>query len=469
MAISSAILFSGTNFISAKSKGRYKMADIASEHKRESTLVSVFRALKYRNFRLFFVGQSISLIGTWMQQIALYWLVYRLTNSAFILGLVGFSNQIPTFILSPFMGVIADRWNRHRILIVTQTLSMIQAFILAGLVLTGTIAVWHIIVLGLFIGCVNSLDIPARQSFIFEMVEKKENLMNAIALNSLMFNAARLVGPSIAGLLIAVVGEGACFLINGVSFLAVLASLFAMRLMPHKLEAKQSHVLEGMKEGFTYVFSFMPIKIILSLLSVVSLMGASYIVLMPVFARDVLHGGPWTLGFLMASASAGALMATVYLASRKTIVGLGRIIPIASSMFAIGIILFSLSRAVWLSLLLLVPIGFGMMVHMAASNTILQTVSDDDKRGRVMSFYTMAFMGTAPLGSLLAGSMASRLGATNTLIIGGAACLVASIVFAAKLPLLRAAIHPIYKKIGIMPEVASGINAVTGLSIPPEE
>lgn len=380
------------------------------------------------------------------------WLVYRLTNSALLLGVVGFAGQIPTFILSPFAGVIADRYDRRRILILTQTLSMAQAFVLAILTLTGAVKVCHIIGLGIILGCINSLDIPARQSFIVEMVEKKENLGNAIALNSLMFNAARLVGPSIAGILIAVIGEGICFLINGVSFLAVIISLLAMRIDSHKkTETKNSHVLEGLKEGFIYAFGFAPIRFILSLLSIVSVMGMSYIVLMPVFTKDTLKGGPGTLGFLMASAGVGALIATVYLASRKTILGLGRMIPLSSAIFALGLIAFSLSRFLWLSSLLLMLIGFGVMAHMAASNTILQTIVDDDKRGRIMSFYTMAFMGTAPLGSLLAGSLANSFGVTNTLIIGGVFCLLGSAVFASKLPLLRKIIHPIYKKIGIIP------------------
>ena len=422
---------------------------------------TVFRTLQYRNFRLFFAGQSISLIGTWMQQVAMGWLVYRLTNSPFLLGVVGFSSQIPTFIISPFAGVAVDRWSRHRIIIITQTLSMIQALILAVLTLKGIIAVWHIIALGVLLGCVNALDIPARQSFVVEMVEKKENLANAIALNSLTFNAARLVGPSIAGFLIAIAGEGVCFLVNSVSFLAVIASLFAMNTPRGATRARDSHIMEGLKEGFLYAFGFAPMRFILLLLGVVSLMGSSCMVLLPVFARDVLKGGPDTLGFLTASSGIGALAATLYLASRRSVVGLGRMIPVASSVFAVSLVIFSLSHMLIVSLLLLVLAGFGMMTHMAASNTILQTIADDDKRGRVMSFYTMSFMGMAPLGSLLSGFLASRIGATNTLIIGSVVCFLASIIFAGKLPLLRKLIHPIYRKIGILPEVASGIGSAS--------
>lgn len=404
---------------------------------------NIFHALRYRNFRLFFAGQSVSLVGTWMQHIAMGWLVYRLTGSAFLLGVVGFSSQIPAFILSPVAGVMADRWNRHRTLIVTQTLSMAQAFLLAVLTMTGSVAIWQIVLLGVFLGCINSLDIPARQSFIVDMVEKKENLANAIALNSFMFNAARLIGPSVAGILVAVVGEGPCFLINGISFLAVIASLLAMKVNgPARREKNNSRVIEGLKEGVVYAIRSVPIRMILLLLGVIGLMGASYAVLMPVYAREVLAGGPGTFGFLMAAAGIGALAATIYLASRRSAFGLGRMIPVYSSIFAVSLIAFSISRAFWLSAALLTVVGFGMMAHTAAGNIILQTVVDDDKRGRVMSFYTMAFMGMAPLGSLLAGSLASRIGAANTLIAGGACCLAASAVFAAKLPVLTKALHP---------------------------
>lgn len=437
--------------------------------KKESMMGNIFRTLRYRNFRLFFFGQTISLVGTWMQAIAMGWLVYRMTNSPFLLGLVGFASQIPMFILGPVGGVVADRVNRHKILIVTQTLSMIQALILAGLTLTGRIEVWHLIALGALLGCINSIDIPARQSFLVEMVERKENLANAIALNSSMFNGARLIGPAIAGLLVAVFGEGICFLINGLSFIAVIVSLLMMDVKEHKVAFDDSNILEKMKEGFVYTFSFVPIRLILLLLAVISLMGTSYAVLMPVFARDVLHGNSSTLGFLMASGGIGALAATVYLASRKSIVGLAKMIPLSSMFFAISLIVFSLSRTPWISFAILSAAGFGFMTNMAASNTILQTIADDDKRGRVMSFYAMAFMGIAPFGSLIAGTLAGKIGATTTLIIGGACCLLASIFFASKLPELNKAIHPIYRKIGIIPEVASGIGAATRLTAPPED
>lgn len=393
-----------------------------------------------------------------MQQVAMGWLVYRLTSSALLLGVAAFSSQIPVFILSPLGGVAADRFNRRKLLVITQVLSAAQAIILGVLTLTSHIQIWHIIALGIVLGCINSFDIPARQSFLVEMVEKKENLGNAIALNALMFNASRLIGPSIAGLVIALFGEGVCFLVNGISFLAVLWSLFVMRIRPNNLKPARIAVLEELKEGFKYTFGFEPMRLILLLLSVTSAMGMAYVVLMPVFARDVLKGGPETLGFLMASGGVGAAAATIYLASRKSVLGLGRLIPISTVIFAIGIILFSLSRTLWISMAVLSVSGFGMMVNMAACNTILQTISEDDKRGRVMSFYTMSFIGMAPIGSLAAGALAGRIGVTGTLIIGGAMCIAASILFAGKLSVIRKLIHPIYRKIGIIPEIASGIN-----------
>ncbi len=404
-----------------------------------------------------------------MQAIAMSWLVYRMTNSPLLLGVVGFASQIPSFIFGPFAGLMADRFNRHRLLVITQALSMIQAFILALLTITGAIEVWHIIVLGVFLGCINALDIPARQSFIIEMVEHKEDLGNAIALNSLMFNVARLIGPSIAGLMIAMVGEGTCFMLNAISFLAVLASLLAMKVNARALEKKTPDIIKEIKEGFLYTFGFPPIKFIILLLAVISLMGSSYMVLMPVFARDILKGGPGTLGLLMAGGGAGALVATLYLASRKTIVGLGKLIPISSGIFSAGLILFALSHSIILSASLLAIAGFGFMTHMAVSNTILQTIVDDDKRGRVMSFYSMAFMGMTPIGSLLAGFLAVKIGAANTLILGASCCIAAAAIFASKLPIIKKLIHPIYRKIGIIPEVASGMATVTRMTLPPED
>jgi MFS family permease len=410
----------------------------------------VFRALSHRNYRLFFGGQGISLIGTWMQQIAMSWLVYRLTGSAVLLGVVGFTSRIPTFLLSPFAGVLVDRWDRHRILVMTQALSMVQAMILAILVLTGMVAVWHVIALSLFLGFINSVDVHARQSFVVEMIERREDLGNAIALNSTIVNGARLVGPSVAGILIAALGEGLCFLLNGLSFIAVILALLAMKLRPREKKVKRSRVIQGLKEGFSYGFGSAPIRSVLLLLALVSLMGVPYTVLMPIFAEKVFHRGPEALGFLLGATGVGALVGSIYLASRKSVLGLGRVIVISAGLFGIGLIGFSLSRLFWLSLCFMLLTGSGMMVQMASSNTILQTIVEEDKRGRVMSFYTMSFMGMVPFGSLLAGNLAHVIGAPKTVTIGGIACILGSVWFAKKLPALRKVMGPIYVEKGII-------------------
>jgi MFS family permease len=425
-----------------------------------SGLKIVFRSFQYRNYRLFFGGQSISLIGTWIQRIATPWLVYHLTDSVFLLGLVGFAGQLPTFIIAPFAGVLTDRWNRYHILIVTQIASMIQAFILALLYLTGTIAVWHIVLLSIFLGFVNAFDVPARQSFVVEMVEKKEDLGNAIALNSSMVNGARLLGPSIAGVLITFAGEGICFLLNGISYLFVIGSLLLMKVAPRKINGQNTRVLTELKEGFSYAFGFAPIRYIILLLAVVSLMGMPYTVLAPVFAKEILHGGSHTFGFLMGASGLGALTGALYLASRKNILGLVRIVPLAAGIFGLGLITFSLSRNLSLSLVLMVITGLGMMLQMASSNTIIQTIIDDDKRGRVMSFYTMAFMGTAPFGSFIAGALAKIIGAPNTILIGGIVCILGALIFARKLPELKKMVRS---------AVLSGIQTTTKINVPPEE
>jgi len=412
----------------------------------------IFGSLSHRNYRLFFGGQGISLIGTWMQQIAMAWLVYRLTGSALLLGVVGFTSRIPTFLFSSLAGVLADRWNRHRILVITQTLSMIQAMILAILVLTETVAVWHIISVSLFLGFINALDIPTRQSFVVDMIEKREDLGNAIALNSSIVNGARLIGPSVAGVVIATLGEGMCFLLNGLSFIAVIVALLSMKIVPKQREIPRSQVFQGLKEGFSYAFGFAPIRSVLLLLALVSLMGMPYTVLMPIFAEKILHGGPQALGFLMGATGVGAIAGSIYLASRKSVLGLGKIIVISANLFGIGLIAFSLSHLFWLSLLFMLLTGFGMMVQMASSNTVLQTIVEEDKRGRVMSFYTMAFMGMVPFGSLLAGGLANKIGAPNTVMMGGVACILGSAMFAKKLPSLRKIVRPIYVEKGIVSE-----------------
>lgn len=405
------------------------------------SLKFVLRSFQYRNYRLFFSGQGISLMGTWIQNIAMSWLVYSLTQSALILGLVGFASQIPTFLLTPFAGVLVDRWNRHKTLIITQTLAMFQAFFLALLVKTGNVSVWHIIPLSLFLGLVNAFDMPTRQSFVVDIIERREDLGNAIALNSSMFNGARLIGPSLAGILISAVGEGVCFFLNGISYLAVIAALFAMKVTPENIGNKHTHVLKGLKVGFSYTFGSTPIRSIILLLGLVSLMGMPFAVLMPVFAKEILHGGAHTLGFLMGFSGMGALAGAIFLASRKDIRGLVIIIPLAAGILGLGLIAFSRSSVMWLSLILMLFTGFGMMVQMASSNTVIQTIVDDDKRGRVMSLYTMAFMGMAPFGSLFAGGLANRLGAPNTLLIGGVSCILGAIVFASKYSIINKAVN----------------------------
>lgn len=406
------------------------------------------RALRYRNYRLFFGGQSFSLIGTWMQQLALGWLAYDLTNSAFLLGLIGFAGMIPTLAVSPIAGVFSDRWNRYHILLATQSLAMLQAFLLAVLTLTGAIRYEYIVALAIFLGIVNAFDIPARQSFVVEIVERKEDLGNAIALNSLMFNGARLIGPSIAGVLIGLAGEGTCFLLNALSYAGILAALAAIKVPPRE-NRPATQVWQGLREGFAYAFGFAPIRYILLQLAVISLMGMPYAVLMPIFARDILMGGPGTLGFLMACSGTGALIGAIYLAARKSILGLGKWIVYGSSLFGCAIIAFSFSRVVWLSAALMVVSGFGMIIQMASSNTILQTIVEEDKRGRVMSFFALAIMGTSPLGSLFAGYMGEKIGVVYTLMISGIICIAGALLFAGRLPEIREKVRPIYRSMGI--------------------
>lgn len=428
---------------------------------------TILRAFRSRNYRLYFTGQSFSLIGTWMQGVAMSWLVYRLSGSALLLGVIGFVSQIPTLAIAPFAGVIADRWDRRRLLIATQAFALVQAFVLAALVLTGVIRIWEIVVLSALLGIVNSFDVPIRQSFVVEMVGK-EDLANAIALNSSMFHGTRLIGPSLAGLLIGVMGEGICFLINGISYLAVICSLMAMRIVPRPRSTSSPQVLTELKEGFTYAFTFTPIRSTLLLIALVSLLGIPYVILMPVFAKEILHGGPHTFGFLMTAAGVGSFAAAIYLASRKNVIGLGRLIAFSPAILGLSTIAFSFSRSLPLSLVFLAFAGFGLMLQIASSNTIIQTVVDDDKRGRVMSLYTISFLGMAPFGSLIAGALAGRIGAPYTVVLGGICCLLGSAAFILGLPSFRKAVRPVYERMGIVPGTA-GIEPQPAIPIAREE
>jgi len=402
-------------------------------------LAHTFRALRYGNYRLFYAGQGISLIGTWLQQTAMGWLVYKLTGSAFLLGVVGFSGQLPSFLMAPFAGVVSDRLNKHRILLATQTLSMLQAGLLAVLVLTGAVQAWHLIVLSVFLGLVNGFDVPARQSFVIEMVGDRKDLPNAIALNSAMFNAARLVGPAIAGLLIAAIGEGMCFLLNAVSFGAVIAALLLMKLKHAPPRGAGEGVFHEIREGFNYVRSTRSIRSVLILLAFVSLVGSSYAVLMPMFAKDILLGGPKTLGYLLSATGAGALLGAFFLASRKTTRSLPLFIAAAVTAGALSLVGLSFVPNLGFTIPILIVTGFCLMVHMASTNTLIQTVTHDRMRGRVMSFYMMSFMGMATFGSLLMGGLASALGARWAILLGGVAMLISAILFWTGLPGIRKA------------------------------
>ena len=407
------------------------------------------RALAHRNYRLFFSGQSVSLVGTWITRVATSWLVYRLTHSALLLGVVGFWGQIPSLVLSPIAGVYVDRWDRHKILVWTQVLSALQSLALAILALSNTITVAWIIILQVAQGVINAFDTPARQSFVVQMVDDPADLPNAIALNSTMVNASRIIGPSIGGLIIAAVGEGWCFMIDAISYLAVIASLLAMRVAKKPVRPRGA-MLDELRAGFKYVVGFAPVRTALTLLAIVATMGMPYTVLMPIIAANVLHGGAHTLGFLMTASGAGAVCGALYLASRTSVLGLGRIMMLATMTFGIGLIAFGFTRVFWLALLVLPFVGGGMMVEMASTNTILQTITEEHLRGRVMAFYTMAFLGTAPIGSLIAGVAASRIGASNTIVLGGVACILGALWLGMRLPTLRAQVRPIYAERGIL-------------------
>ena len=411
------------------------------------------RALSSRNFRLFFSGQSVSLIGTWITRIATSWLVYRLTHSALLLGIVGFCGQIPTLVLAPMAGVLVDRWDRHRLLVWTQVLSALQSLALALLALSGTITVGWILGLQVVQGVINAFDTPARQAFVIQMVEDRADLPNAIALNSTMVNGSRIIGPSIGGVIIAAAGEGWCFMLDAISYIAVIVSLLAMRI--EKTERRQARGAIGaeMRAGFEYVSRFMPVRTALLLLALVSTMGMPYTVLMPMVAAQTLHGGPHTLGSLMTASGLGAVAGALYLASRRSVLGLGRAMALATLAFGAGLVAFSFARTTWVALLVLPIVGAGMMIEMASTNTVLQTIVEEELRGRVMAFYSMAFLGTAPIGSLIAGVVADRIGAAETILLGGIACVAGAGWLALRLPRLREQVRPIYIERGIISAV----------------
>jgi MFS family permease len=418
------------------------------------------RALAHRNFRLFFFGQGISLIGTWMQQIALFWLAYRLSHSAWLLGLVGFASQIPAAGITPLAGVLTDRWNRRRTVFIAQVAAMIQALVLTALTFSGVICGWQIVALSIFAGLVTGFDVPARQSFLVQLVEDRDDLANAIALNSSMFNGARLIGPAIAGLLIGLLGEWPCFLINAVSYVAVLVSLAAIRIGPVAAPSRDVGIVLGMKEGLSYVRSSPPICLVLGLLGLVNLMSMPTTILLPLVAGEVLHGQADTLVLLTSALGVGALGASLFLAARRSVLGLAALIAWTSGAFGAGMIVLAFSHVLWLSAAALLGAGFAMIAHAAASNTILQTIVEEDKRGRLMSFYTLAFVGTAPLGSLLAGFLASRIGTAPTILLCGLACIGGSLVFACALPRLRGSLLAIYAKIGVLNAEVEGTAAL---------
>jgi MFS family permease len=410
-------------------------------------------AFKSRNYRLFFAGQGLSLIGSWMTQVAAIWLVYKLSTSPWLLGIVGFASQVPSVVFLPIAGVFVERWDRHRVIIATQILSMIQSLALAILTFTGVINISQLILLSLFQGTVNAFDAPARQAFVAEIVEKRDDLANAIALNSAMFNGARLIGPAVAGIIVATLGSAYCFLIDGLSYIAVISALLAMNLKPHTVTSNlKGNYLQRLKEGFVYAFSFPPIRAIILLLALVSFMGMQYTVLAPIFATQVLQGGPDALGFLMAASGVGALVGAVYLSTRKTVVGLGKIIAYSPTIMGSGLVAFGLSRVLWFSLLMMFVIGLGFILQFASSNTLLQTLVEDDKRARVLSIYTLSFFGVIPFGNLFAGGLANYIGAPNTVIISGIFCILGSLIFVRQLPHLKPFVHPIYVKMGLLPQ-----------------
>src|SRR5712692_9847419 len=410
----------------------------------------LLRALRVRNYRLYVAGQSVSLMGTWMQRLALSWWVYQRTHSALALGLVGGVGQLPALLLAPLAGALVDRWDRQRLLVVTQLLAMLQALGLAWLVLAERATLWHMLLCSVLLGMINALDMPARQALVGELVAQPVDLSNALALNAAITNGARLLGPALAGLVIVRLGEGICFLLNGLSYLALLAAVRAMRLPPHPTAPPRTPLLAEAHAGVRYAWGFTPVRAILLLLTVANLLGMPYQVLMPVFATDILHGDAHTLGRLTAASGVGAILGALYLASRDSVLGFGRVLVLSTGLFGLGLVGLSYARHEGVAWLMLIGASGGMMVLSTTSQTVLQTIVDAEKRGRILSLYTMVFMGTAPVGSLVAGSMATQLTAPQMVRIGGLCCLVGALVFARYLPLLREMIRPIYANLGLI-------------------
>jgi len=408
------------------------------------------KALANPNLRLYFAGQIVSMIGTWMQQMALSWLIYRLTNSAYMLGVVAFASQAPTFLLTPFAGIVADRVNRKRLVIITQSFAMLQATLLAILAFSEKPLIWHLIALGAFSGLINAFDLPTRQTFLSDMLETRAELPNAIAVNSSIVTLTRLIGPPIAGFFISIAGEAMCFVVNAVSYVAVIVALFFVTANQKPFAGERPKAIAQLKEGFKYAFSFRPIRVLLAMVGLSSLSVMSYSVLMTAFAKDVFHGDATTLGILTAGVGAGSLVGAVYLATRTGVLGLGRWIILSSLASGLGLIGFGLTKSIWIALPLLALVGFGSMILMAACNTILQTLVDEDKRGRVMSIYTMCFMGLAPFGSMAAGYLSTVIGLGPTVIASGVIALLLAAGFAARLQKVREDARPIYIERGIL-------------------
>lgn len=406
------------------------------ENSESPRLREAFRALRYYNFRLFFAGQLISLIGTWMQTVAQSWLVYRLSGSSALLGLVGFCGQIPVFLFSPIGGVAADRHNRHRMIVATQSASMILALILAALTLTGHVRIWHIFVLSASLGVVNAFDIPARQAFFQEMVGRSD-LINAIALNSSMFNSARIVGPAIAGLLVSWIGEGWCFFANGISYIAVIIGLLMMHVTPRVIHNSQDSAWQHVLEGARFVISARPIRALLLLVALVSFGGLQYSVLMPIFADKIFHSGAHGLGILLGINGAGALCGALIMAARRGIKGLSRWIAVAAVVFSIAISAFGMAPTFGIAAVLLYVVGFATMIQFGSTNTLIQMMTPDRLRGRAISAYSMMYMGMTPIGSMVAGIIAERVGARVTIAAGGLICLVGAAVYASQLSGIR--------------------------------